>query len=488
MRLPSERGGGCSPGEPLMRTQADCSSVTPVANVEPPAVLMVAFHYPPIHISSGVQRSLAFSRYLPEEGWRPLVLTAHPRVDTEPSADLLKEVPANLIVTRAFACDSARHLAVRGRYWGLLALPDRWVGWWFGGLFSGLKMIWQQRPKVIFSTYPVATAHLIGLTLQRLTGLPWVADFRDSMTEPGYPREARRRRVYLWLERRVVQAASRVIFTTPGAVRMYQQRYPDLPAQRWVLIPNGYNEAIFSELEAELAGGAGGSGEVGFSEATGFSGATVFNEATEFSEAVDTEEAGGISQRLRPLTLLHSGLLYPEERDPRCFFAALATLKRSGTIDAQQLNIVLRASGHDDGYRVMLAEYGIEDLVLLAPALDYRAALTEMLEVDGLLILQASGCNHQVPAKIYEYFRAGKPILALTDPAGDTAQTMRQMQLTTIVPLDDSEAIATQLLAFIAAIRTGCAQAAPQAEAEKYSRRAATRVLAKLLGEVVDKH
>jgi len=468
MRLPSGRGGGCSPGEPLMRALADCSSVAPVVNAEPPAVLMVAFHYPPIHISSGVQRSLAFSRYLPEEGWRPLVLTAHPRVDTAPSQDLLKEVPADLLVTRAFACDSARHLAVRGRYWGLLALPDRWVGWWLGGLFSGLKMIWQQRPKVIFSTYPVATAHLIGLTLQRLTGLPWVADFRDSMTEPGYPREAQRRRVYLWLERRVVQAASRVIFTTPGAVRMYQQRYPDLPAERWALIPNGYNEAIFSELEAELAGGAGGSGEVGY------------------SRAVIAGEVGRASQR--PLTLLHSGLLYPEERDPRCFFAALAGLKQAGTIDASALTITLRASGHDEVYRVMLAKYGIEDLVLLAPALDYRAALTEMLQVDGLLILQASGCNHQVPAKIYEYFRAGKPILALTDPAGDTAQTMRQMQLTTIVPLDDSEAIATQLLAFIAAIRSGCAQTAPQVEAEKYSRRAASSVLAKLLDEVVDKH
>jgi len=475
MRLPSGRGSGCSRGEALMRTHADCRSVTPIADAESPAVLMVAFHYPPIHISSGVQRTLAFSRYLPDEGWRPLVLTAHPRVDTEPSADLLKEVPANLIVTRAFACDSARHLALRGRYWGLLALPDRWVGWWLGGLFSGLKMIWQQRPKVIFSTYPVATAHLIGLTLQRLTGLPWVADFRDSMTEPNYPREARRRRVYLWLERRVVQAASRVIFTTPGAVRMYQQRYPDLPAQRWILIPNGYNEAIFSELEVELAGLAGGNGAAGFNEATGF------------NEEMGTGEAEGASQKRRPLTLLHSGLLYPEERDPRCFFSALAALKRSGSIDAQQLNIVLRASGHDDGYRVMLAEYGIEDLVLLAPALDYRAALTEMLQVDGLLILQASGCNHQVPAKIYEYFRAGKPILALTDPAGDTAQTMRQMQLTTIAPLDDSEAIATQLLAFIAAIDSGCAQVASQVEAEKYSRRAASTVLAKLFDDVLDK-
>ncbi|WP_276678948.1 hypothetical protein [Nitrosomonas europaea] len=40
---------------------------------------------------------------------------------------------------------------------------------------------------MIWSTYPIATAHLIGLTLQRLTGIPWMADFRDPMVQPDYP-------------------------------------------------------------------------------------------------------------------------------------------------------------------------------------------------------------------------------------------------------------------------------------------------------------
>jgi len=414
-----------------------------------PAVLMVAFHYPPIRISSGVQRTLAFSRYLPEHGWQPLVLSAHPRVDESPSSDLLREVPAGLKVVRAFALDSARHLAIGGRYWGLLALPDRWASWCLGGFVSGLKMIFHYKPQVIFSTYPVASAHFIALCLHKLTGLPWLADFRDSMTEPGYPRQARQRRLFVWLERQVVRSAKRVIFTTPGAVRMYRQRYPELPSERWVLIPNGYNEDIFREVETELrvekmAGNVRGSGKV---------------------------------------TLVHSGVLYPEERDPRAFFAALAQLKASGMVEASSLKVILRATGSDELYRPRLRQLGIEDLVELAPAIDYRAALREILSVDGLLIFQAGSCNHQIPAKLYEYCRAQKPVLALTDPAGDTAATMRELGVNSIIPLDDRGAIVRGLIDFLKAIEAGTAELALKALVQGYSRQALTGRLALTLDD-----
>jgi len=49
-----------------------------------------------------------------------------------------------------------------------------------------------------------------------------------------------------------------------------------------------------------------------------------------------------------------------------------------------------------------------------------------------LLLLQASNCNSQIPAKVYEYLRAGKPILALTDPEGDTATLLRNLGINTI--------------------------------------------------------
>ena len=37
--------------------------------------LLIAFHFPPQAGSSGIQRSLSFSRHLPANGWEPMVLT-----------------------------------------------------------------------------------------------------------------------------------------------------------------------------------------------------------------------------------------------------------------------------------------------------------------------------------------------------------------------------------------------------------------------------
>lgn len=409
-----------------------------------PRVLMVAYHYPPCTGSSGIQRSLAFSRYLPEAGWDPIVLSAHPRAFEQSGSDQLKDIPPGVPVHRAFALDTKRHLSVKGRYLGFTALPDRWATWALGAIPLGLRLVRRHRPAAIWSTYPIATAHLIGSWLQCFTGLPWIADFRDSMTEEGYPRDPRQFRAFRRIERRAMERAAKLVFTTPGAVRMYQERYPSVPRDRFVVLPNGYDEAPFAEAERDLT----------------------------------PRPAGG------PITLVHSGILYPSERDPRQFFDALAALKRTGAVDAKSLRIVLRASGHDETHGAEIRKRGIEDLVSLEPQIPYREALREMLLADGLLLFQASNCNHQVPAKVYEYFRARRPIFALTDPRGDTASVLCDAGIDTIVPLDDATAIARGLAAFLAQVRGGGAPLVAADEVGRHSRRGRAEELGCLFAAV----
>jgi hypothetical protein len=195
-------------------------------------ILMIAFHYPPFSGGSGVHRTLKFSRYLPDHGWKPIILTANPRAYPRVGDEQLHEIPAAVRVTRVFALDAARHLSVRGSYLRYTALPDRWVSWWLGAVPAGLRLIRKFRPEVIWSTYPIATAHLIGLTLHRLTGIPWIADFRDSMTENEYPPDSATRCVYSWIERHAVRYCSRAVFTAPGALRLYAERYQEIPQSR----------------------------------------------------------------------------------------------------------------------------------------------------------------------------------------------------------------------------------------------------------------
>ena len=212
-------------------------------------ILMVAYHFPPLAGSSGIQRTLRFVQHLPSLGWQPLVLSAHARAYEKTSDDLLPDVPAETVVRRAFALDTARHLQLGGRYFGWMARPDRWISWKIAGVREGLKLIGQFKPDLIWSTYPIATAHVIASTLHRKTGIPWIADFRDPMAQDGYPADERTWQSYLAIEADAAARARLCVFTTPGAARMYSARYP-AAAHRMVLLENGYDEESFPSLAA----------------------------------------------------------------------------------------------------------------------------------------------------------------------------------------------------------------------------------------------
>ena len=71
-----------------------------------------------------------------------------------------------------------------------------------------------------------------------------------------------------------------------------------------------------------------------------------------------------------------------------------------------------------------------------------------MLDADALLILQASNCNAQIPAKLYEALRSRRPILCLSDPAGDTVGVIRNAGMDSHAPLDNADAIQALLRRF----------------------------------------
>lgn len=412
-------------------------------------VLMLSFQFPPMAGSSGVQRCLRFAQDLPALGWQPLVLTAHPRAYGQCSDDLLDQVPAGLPVRRAFALDAARHLAVARRYPGWLARPDRWTSWVLGGLPAGLAMIRRHRPQLIWSTYPIPSAHLLGDWLARLSGLPWVADFRDPMAHQGYPADPVLWQSYARLERRIFRRARRFTFTTPGAARLYAQRFPQA-APRIHVIENGYTEAAFQRAEA----------------------------LREPSRLATTATA--------PLRLLHSGVVYPEWRSPDALFAALAALQAAGVVDASRLRLQFRASGHDGWLREQAQAHGVAGLVDCLPPLPYDAALAEMMDADALLLLQSRDCNDQIPAKAYEYLRAGRPVLSLADPQGDTGALMRRAGLPHVAALEDAPAVARELRAFLARLAQGDAPGPDPALVRSASRQGRAAELAGVLAQALN--
>lgn len=412
-------------------------------------VLIVTHPFPPMGQSSGLQRPLSFTRHFPKFGYDTAVLTIHPRAYPDVNYAQVKDIPEQVPVVRAFGLDAARHMAIFGRYPQFIALPDRWISWYLGAWFSGMKLIREFKPDAIWSTYPVQTAHVIGRMLARRSGLPWIAECRDPMVLDHYPADPAQRRANAKIEKQIVDEAERVVMVTPGAARLYQERYPAVPAQRFSVVPNGYEELNFAKAEAELG------------------------------------EPHASSAGSDCLTLVHAGALYPGQRSPKALFKALRRLADQGELKPGQLKLILRATYHDHVYAPMIAELGVGDFVELAPSIAYVDALKEMLAADGLVIFQSSVFNRQIPAKAYEYLRARKPVLGLTDPSGDTAALLRDYAAAEIADIDDVEATEQALRAHLASIRDRSWQPQDDAVIASFSREQLAGQAAAVLDDVL---
>jgi glycosyltransferase involved in cell wall biosynthesis len=405
-------------------------------------LLMIAYHFPPLAGSSGIQRTLRFVQHLPRHGWEPIVLTANPISYDETNVDLLAEVPEHIRVERAFALNTQKHLSLFGRYPAALARPDRLLSWSWAAVPRGMNLIRHYKPAAIWSTYPIATAHLIGAALARRSGVPWIADFRDPMAQNGYPSDPETWKSFKKIETEAVARAAASVFTTPGAAEEYRRRYPEYAA-RIRVIENGYDESSFTDLDAD--GGPLVPGRI---------------------------------------TLLHSGVVYPTERDPRPLFDAMARLKAAGVLDASRFAIRFRAAAHDDMLEAEAAKRDIRDLIEMAPPVSYKEALAEMLRADGLLVMQGRGCNEQIPAKVYEYLRADRPIFALA--SGETGRLLHNNGVEGGAALEDGPGIEAALRAFVERMNAGTAPR-PSAEAVRHhSREARAAELVSLLEEIGD--
>jgi len=408
-------------------------------------ILLIAYHFPPLVGSSGIQRTLRFAQYLPSFGWEPTVLTVGHRAYPEIDNASIKEIPATCEVIRVPCVDAQRHLSLFGFYPQHFAVPDRWTSWSILGPGTAARVCRKKNIDVVWSTYPIATAHKIGAAVRHLTGLPWVADMRDPMIDDGFPSLVLQRRAFERIEAKVMSLADRVVFVTPSARTKYSEKYPNTPSERLELVENGYDESTFSSVSGAPPPMVG-----------------------------------------RPLVLLHSGIVYPLERDPTALFRALAALKAARAIENGDFVVRFRAPAEVALLRSLADQYGVGDWIEIGGQVKYEAALQEMLESDALVILQGRICNEQIPAKMYEYLRAGRPVLGLTDPQGDTGRRLASLGAPYIAALEDADAIATALLRLLRVLREGPASPIPLTAVAQFSRRNLAGSLANILDRLVD--
>lgn len=403
---------------------------------------MVAYHYPPEGGSSGVLRTFKFSKFLPQYNWSPHILTLKESLYPQRDYGLAKDIPATVRVHRTFALDTAKHLSVRGRYLGALAVPDRYVGWFPFGLIRGLSVIRSHNIKVLFSTSPSPTAHLIAAMLKALTGIPWVADFRDPWIEEGLHPIPGSLRYHLEskLERAVISHADQVITTTPDLSDEMRRRYPTVEKSKMQCIYNGFDEADFESL--------------------------------------------ALSSTNKKFEIIHAGLVTKEYRDPAPFLKSVSALVQSGKIDRSDLKLTFLGGGSYLGsaeFHDSLAQHGLEDVVEISAArISYKETLRRLHDSAVLLVLQSTEDTRcLIPAKAFEYLRVGKPILALTTD-GATEKLLKKYEDCSVANPDDQATQSDALLSFYDRWRQGGAWACAARNVMCYERAALTKELAQV--------
>lgn len=415
-------------------------------------VLMISYSYPPMS-TPGALRSSKFAKYLPAHGWEPVVVT--PRNGFARSVGLEGEELPGVTVVRTPDVGGLKRAAAklgpqpggrasRGRSGvGILVnrllFPDRDAPWYPFAMAAGLRVIRQGGVRALYSTSPWVTNHMVALHLARLTGLPWIADYRDpwTVTHAYFPGPLRRR-MDRALDRAIHRRAARVLQVSEFNRGVVAAAFPEA-AGKLVVLRNGYDPDDFVGLPP-----APGEGE--------------------------------------PFVLTYSGSFYGGGRDPRGLFDAMAALAREGVLTPERFRLDL--VGESEAAIVELArEQGVEALVNHVGRLPYRENLERLGASSALLVLTETNprARGEMTTKLYEYFGVGRPVLALTPPEFELAGVVAQAGAGTCIHPADAAGIAEWLRRAVQAPRT---QGAPPAGVEAFTRAAGTAQLARLLDEI----
>lgn len=339
---------------------------------------MIALEFPPCH-SSGVQRTLKFAEHLCSLGFEPLILTA--RATAYEKTDDAYEIPKCLDgkIIRVSCFNLKKLLSIKGKYPSFIEFFDKYWPWYFPAVNKGLKLIKEYRPDVIWSTYPVITAHLIAYKLSNKTNIPWVMDYRDPLRQHYDDSYHNANSIILKLEKKMIKRCSAAVFTTDRTVNLYKNLYPD-SSEKFYKVSNGY-----SDLPTSI-------------------------------NKVSTDT----------FKFLHSGVLYNDDRDITSLILAVSNVIKSNRLDNVNLKFTFRGARINDKIQEQLKQNKVENLFEFLTPIDFISSVREMEVSDAFILVQGDKFQNQVPGKLYEYFKYKKPILTIASKNSATFDEFKQ--------------------------------------------------------------
>ena len=361
-------------------------------------VLYIAYYFPPMGLS-GVQRTSKFVKYLPDNGWKPFVLTSTPNAyyafdDSQlhefegRDIEIFRTIPKSTGKSRKMKGLPPYFIQKLGRaFLQTIHQPDSKIKWKKAALELGEEIIRNNKIDVILATAPPFTDFLIAGELSKKFNIPFVVDYRDMWVDNPFHFFATpmHKSYSIKLEEEVLIHTKQAIVITRQAKETLLKRYKFLSHNDISIIPHGFDP-------------------------------------DDFANAVQTKP------NPNKFTITHSGV-FQDDRSPKYFLKALSNFinkhkEAADKIEARFVGVMRK------NHLKMVKKLKLEGNVVTTGYVSHSESINHLLESDVLWLMLND--TVRTPGKLYEYFGSGKPML-ICSPDG----TMRK------TALDSKAAIAT---------------------------------------------
>jgi len=380
--------------------------------------LIVTYYWPPAG-GPGVQRWLKFVTYLRDFDIEPVVYIpenpGYPLLDKS----LVAEIPTGIRILKQpifepykvaeiFSKGDSKTISsgiiakeqeqsaiqklmlfVRGNFF----IPDARKFWVKPSVRYLKSVLEKEKFDVLITTGPPHSLHLIGLELQKSVGVKWIADFRDPWTEIGYHKKLKltqsSRQKHLNLESEVLNKADHIITTSHTTKAEFESK-TTRPIR---VITNG-----FDKLQEE----------------------PITSEYFEIS---------------------HIGSLL-SGRSPDILWKAIAEILEDDPTFRNKLKIRL-AGKISSEVKESIEELGLEKYLQIEGYVSHKEALELQNRASILLLLEIDSLETRgiIPGKIFEYFAAKRPILAIGPEKWEAGKMVLDTQSGTYLLFGDKEKV-----------------------------------------------
>lgn len=376
-----------------------------------------------------MQRWVKFARYLPSEGWQPVIYTPENPEQLAVDHSLEAEIPEGLEVIKTRITEpyelykkflrrsghskeavevnpvnaQNKSLIQKAAMWvrGNLFRPDPRC-MWIGPSVRFLKKYLEEHPvDLIVSTGPPQSMHLIGRKLSLQTGIPWIADFRDPWTKIFYFKHlSMTKATERWhhkMEGKVLDDAAAVVAVSP----LVQKEFQEMTQTPVELITNGFDESDFA---AEAGNAAAGSPEGDF-------------------------------------TITHTGL-FAADGNPTALWEMLSEICAQDNMFKTRLRI--RLVGKTDAQIISaIKEAGLEENLIDMGYQPHNVAVEQQREASVLILPLRKEPEYKavLPGKLFEYLASQRPVLGIGQPDGAMAMILDDTRTGVTIDWEDRESL-----------------------------------------------